>query len=59
MNIRFYHGWRWRRFDIGFGIEFWGGVDAWLMFGFYYCGVEIWRRAGSIIPTGERRQDDE
>ena len=43
MNIRFYHGWRWTRIDIGFGIEFWGGVDAWLMFGFYYCGVEIWR----------------
>ena len=43
MTIRFYHGWRWKRFDIGFGIEFWGGVDIWLMFGLYYCGVEIWK----------------
>ena len=44
MTIRFYHGWRWKRFDLGFGIEVWGGVDIWLMFGLYYCGVEIWRK---------------
>ena len=43
MTIKFYHGWRWRRIDVGFGIEIGGGIDAWLMFGFYYCGVEIWR----------------
>ena len=46
MKLQPYHGWRWKRFDVGFGIEYhnileWG-VDIWLMFGFYYCGVEIW-----------------
>ena len=42
MNVKFYHGWRWRRFDIGFGLDAWGGLDVWLCLGFYYCGVDIW-----------------
>ena len=43
MSIRFYHGWRWSRIDVGFGIEIWDGIDIWLGLLFYYCGVEIWR----------------
>ena len=47
MNIRFYHGWRWRRFDLGFGIDFYGrGFDFWICLGFYYVVVELWRSAG-------------
>jgi len=41
----FSQGWRWNRFDIGIGVEFYGrGGDAWLCLGFWWIGIEIWRK---------------
>jgi len=45
MNIRPYHGWRWTRFNLGFVIDFYDrGLDTWICLGFYYVGIEIWRK---------------
>ena len=44
MKTKLYHGWRWRRFGLAIGVDIDWGLDFWLELGFYYVGIEMWRK---------------